>query len=165
QIEMGTDKRGKKITSCVCVPPKEDIDNDREADAGFNATDNDRQFLQCIVDAQRSEGEFPPNDLKCPARIKRVVNVNKAKVLFKERYAGGEEGSEEQVRVRLAARWKRAHDRMVQYGLVGSSDPWVWTTGKPVKGMRLGESEPQRMLIDDTPQRDAMSDLEDDISL
>lgn len=166
QVEVSLDKRGKPITSCVCVPPKEDIDPDRTEDAGFNATDNDRQFLQCVSDAQRNSGDFPPNDLKAPARIKRVVQINKAKQVFKDRFAGGETGSEDQIRTRLAQRWKRAHDRMVQYGIIGSSDPWMWLTGKPVKGMRLSDAEPPRIEPDDPgPSQDAMDDLDAEIPL
>lgn len=166
QVEVSLDKRGKPITSCVCVPPKEDIDPDRTEDAGFNATDNDRQFLKCISDAQRDSGDFPPNDLKAPARIKRVVQINKAKVVFKDRFAGGEEGSEDQIRTRLAQRWKRAHDRMVQYGIIGSSGSWMWLTGKPVKGMRLSDAEPPRIEPDDPgPDQDAMDDLDAQIPL
>ncbi|MFC5509329.1 AAA family ATPase [Bosea massiliensis] len=167
QIETGTDKRGKPITSCVCVPPKEDIDPERTEDAGFNATDNDRQFLKCISDAQRADGEFPPNDLKVPARIKKVVSINKAKIVFRDRFAGGEEGSDEQIRTRLAQRWKRAHDRMVQYGIIGSSDPWMWLTGKPVKGMRLSDAEPARIEPTGEPEpgQDAMDEIDADLSL
>ncbi|MBN9441125.1 AAA family ATPase [Bosea sp. (in: a-proteobacteria)] len=167
QVEVSLDKRGKPITSCVCVPPKEDIDPERTEDAGFNATDNDRQFLQCISDAQRTAGDFPPNDLKVPARIKRVVLINKAKAVFKDRFAGGETGSDEQIRTRLAQRWKRAHDRMVQYGIIGSSDPWMWLTGKPVKGMRLSEAEPKQIepTGEPEPSADAMDELDSDVSL
>ncbi len=102
-----------------------------------------------------------------PARIKRVVLINKAKAVFKDRFAGGETGSDEQIRTRLAQRWKRAHDRMVQYGIIGSSDPWMWLTGKPVKGMRLSEAEPKQIepTGEPEPSADAMDELDSDVSL
>ena len=165
QIELGVDKKGKKVTSCVCVPPKEDIDVAVDADAGFNATPSDRQILKAIQDAVKDRGTFPPNDLKVPSRVKTVVSVNEAKRHFKRLYAGGEEGTEEQIRVRLAQRWKRAHDRMVQYSVISSMDSYIWFTGKPVKGMQLTERERMPDLLDDTPTQDALDEIDASISL
>ena len=139
-VEIGEDARGKTITSCVCVPPKEDIDAVGTADAGYNATDLDHQFLRCILDAIKEHGQLPPQDVDCPPRITRAVNALKAKKLFKASYAGGLDGTEEAKEATLRQRWKRAHDRMVQHSIIGSHEngprnSWLWLTGKPVRGM------------------------------
>lgn len=141
-VELGMDAQGKAITSCVCVPPKEDIDAAKTADVGFNASDLDRQFLACIIDAIKEHGALPPQMIPCPARVTRAVNANVAKKLYKARYAGGLECSDEDKQATLRQRWKRGHDRMVQYGIMGSHDggardSWLWLTGKPVRGMHV----------------------------
>lgn len=171
-VEVGTDRLGKPITSCVCVPPNQDIDVSGEADGGFNASDRDRQFLQCLLDAVKNDGQTPPLDIPCPARITQVVTVNTVKKLFKSRYGGGEEGSEDVKTDSLRQRWKRAHDRMVQYGIVGSHQPegsgtaYLWIVGKPVKGMSIGgerkrTKEPE---IPDKPSALSPQDEEDFLS-
>ncbi|MFG1304183.1 AAA family ATPase [Xanthobacter autotrophicus] len=137
-VDVGVDAKGKAITSCVCVPPKEDIDSQKVGDAGFDGSDLDRQFLKCILDAVNEFGQVPPQNVNCPPRITRAVNLNKAKKFYWERYAGGLEGSDEQKQDTLRKRWRRAHDRMVQHSIIGSQDPWVWFTGKPVRGMSMG---------------------------
>jgi len=141
-VELGMDAHGKAITSCVCVPPKEDIDAVGTADAGYNATDLDRQFLKCILDAIKEHGQLPPPDVECPSRVTRAVNALKAKKLFKASYAGGLDGTEEAKEATLRQRWKRAHDRMVQNSIIGSHEnglrnSWLWFTGKPVRGMHV----------------------------
>lgn len=136
-VDIGTDTYGKTVTSCVCVPPKQDIDSRKPDDGGFEGSDLDRQFLACIRDALEDHGKVPPQDVRCPARVTRAVDLNWAKRLYKERYAGGLDGTEDQKQAILRQRWRRAHDRMVQHSIIGSQDPWVWFTGKPVKGMRI----------------------------
>ena len=139
-VDLGEDAHGKTVTSCVCVPPKEDIDAKNTNEAGFNASDLDRQFLACVIDAIKDQGAMPPQSIPCPARVTRAVNANMAKLLYKARYIGGLEGSDDAKQAKLRQRWKRAHDRMVQYGIIGSHDggdrdSWLWITGKPVRGM------------------------------
>ncbi len=166
QIEIGLDKKGKKITSCVCVPPNMDIDTDKEADEGFNPTPSDKLFLQIMVDAQRASGTFPPNDLKVPARVTRVVLATAVGQLFKDRLSNTEEGTPDQVRQRLAKRWKSSVARMIQYGIIGSHETFMWTTGKPVKGMRMTDNQEkeQQLLIPDV-QPSALDDIDRDIQL
>ncbi|MDQ0510920.1 AAA family ATPase [Ancylobacter amanitiformis] len=157
-VEVGTDRLGKPVTSCVCVPPAQDIDVSGPADGGFNASERDRQFLQCVLDAVKNDGQTPPTDLPCPGRITQAVTVNTVKKLFWSRYSAGEEGTEEVKKDALRQRWKRAHDRMVQYGIVGSHEApgstvaWMWITGKPVKGMSMGgERKKAREIADEKP--------------
>lgn len=148
-VEVGRDQMGKPVTSCVCVPPNQDIDVSGPADGGFGASERDRQFLQCVLDAIRQDGQSPPTDLPCPGRITMAVTVNAVKKLFWSRYSAGEEGDEEVKKDALRQRWKRAHDRMVQYGIIGSHEApgsnlaWFWITGKPVKGMSMGGEKKQ----------------------
>lgn len=136
-VEVGMDAYGKTVTSCVCVPPKEDIDSAKNQDAGFEGSDLDRQFLTVVLDALKEFGQVPPQDVNCPNRISRVVDLKHAKKFYWQRYAGGEDGDEQTKKNTLRQRWQRAHNRMVQYGLIGSDDPWLWFTGKPVKGLNV----------------------------
>jgi hypothetical protein len=171
-IEVGQDRMGKPITSCVCVPPNQDIDVSGPADGGFNASEKDRQFLQCVLDAVRNDGQTPPADLPCPSRITQAVTVNTVKKLFWSRYSAGEEGSEEVKKDALRQRWKRAHDRMVQYGIVGSHEApgsniaWLWITGKPVKGMALGGERKKKAREEEEASASSLSpeDTEDFLS-
>lgn len=137
-VDIGMDSRGKAVTSCVCVPPKEDIDRLKPDAAGFVGTDLDRQFLRCVLDSITEHGQVPPQDVRCPPRITRAVHLKHAKRLYWDQYAGGLDGTDEQKQETLRKRWRRAHDRMVQYGVIGSQDPWLWFTGKPVMGMSMG---------------------------
>ncbi len=139
-VDVGMDVRGKVITSCVCVPPKEDLDSSKVTDAGFEGSEKDRQLLSCVLEALRDQGQIPPQDVNCPNRISRVVSLGTVKKLYWRQYAGGEDGSEDQKKNALRQRWKRAHDRLVQYGIIGSDDPWLWVTGKPVRGMNVAHA-------------------------
>jgi hypothetical protein len=152
-ITVDHDDDADPITSCVVVNREQPLDeNGARRERGYPANQSEVEFLRVLSDAIGVHGEMPPQDLKSPSNITLVVDAEKVRALFRERYANTEEGDEEKVLGRLRQRWGRATKSLIRNRVIGSSGHWMWFAGKRVRGVKLRgveEREPEVAASDD----------------
>lgn len=126
-VEIGTDYEGEPITSCVIAEPSagEMAGVDTSEPAAGRLSDNQFMYLKAVRDALKEHGQEPPADVKLPPGI-RVVHKDRAAELFQARYQGNA-GAERKAR-------SDAGGKLVNRQIIGSHNPWLWLTGKPVAG-------------------------------
>lgn len=102
---------------------------DREVkDAGVALTDQRANVYRALMRAMEEQGIAAPASLRLPKSITRVVHRRYWGEAYRKYYA--EDDSEEAVKKAL----QRANDFLVRSGVIGRENPWVWITGKRVRG-------------------------------
>lgn len=164
-VETGSrDKFGKMRTSCVVVSPNvADVNgtakgDDANADKtiGVKASKAEMLFLQCVIEATASDGVAPPPELGLPRSIGKVVDYDIVKRLISAKMLREEDNSEEgqkRHRERVKKANKRAREFFTYTKVIGGHMPFIWWTGKPVRG--VPETQPKRReLFDSDPSYD-----------
>lgn len=132
-IEVGRNEYGEPITSCVVVEPAKE-EGEPSIEKGFKASTNDSMFLKAVLAALNDHGETPSPLLALPPSITRVVDYLKVKEAFKN--LNPDDGNDEvKWRERLKQALRRARERLLDHRIVGVSSPYIWLTGKPVRGI------------------------------
>lgn len=147
-VEDGTrNKYGKARTSCVVVNPTiADVGNDEippkpgeAATQGFKANSQEALFLRCILQCQNEFGITPPAELALPRSVGLVVDYDYVKRLMFTKMLRDDDNTPDG-RKRHADRVKkavqRAREKLMHWRVVGCHDPFIWWTGKPVRGVK-----------------------------
>ena len=74
-----------------------------------------------------------PLDLELPSTVQRVVDWH----LWRDAYSKIDPSVERDTAKldrRLKSAMKRAGEVLLEHGVIGRSNPWVWVTGRPVQG-------------------------------
>lgn len=170
-VEDGTkNKFGKARTSCVVAAPKiadaivDGTPPSGGSDAGAHASRLDALFLECVLDATESDGVPPPASIQLPRSIAKVVDYEFVKRLMSQRTLREDDDTEEgrslhRGRVKTALR--RARERLFDARVIGTNSPFIWWTGKPVRGMK--RTQPRRDMF--SPADDRPDDLPDSFDL
>lgn len=167
-VEDGTKNRyGKARTSCVVGPaniadaPMDDrADVKGERHVGAKVTRQDALFLECLLETVDSVGVPAPGDLRLSRSIAKVVDYDHVKRLMSKKMLNEEDNTEDGLkkhRAKAKQAVSRARERLQQLKVVGCEKPFIWWTGKPVRG--IGATQPRDRNLFDNPQ---LSD--DDIS-
>lgn len=133
------DEDNDPITSCVVVS-RDGGDNSsggEKREEGMTPTSSEIEFLHVLSDAVSSDGVLPPAEIPSPKNVTLIVNAEKVRAKFREKYSVTEEGDEDQVNARLRQRWARATKSLLRKNVIGASGDWIWFTGKKVRGIRL----------------------------
>ncbi|CAN5491648.1 hypothetical protein BH11PSE4_BH11PSE4_42840 [soil metagenome] len=105
----------------------------------WTVTAKEALFLRCVLKAQVEQGMKPLHQLKVPSTIGVVVDYDIVKRLFYSQELR-EENADEDVRKKHLAAAKqalgRARRRLMHDGIIGCHDPFIWWTGKPVRGIK-----------------------------
>ncbi|BCH33019.1 hypothetical protein MesoLjLc_49490 [Mesorhizobium sp. L-8-10] len=104
------------------------------ADAGFKASGNDALFLKALLTALEANGVTPPPTLGLPASLKKVVHCDHVRVAFRDLNPGDGDDADKH-RERLKKALQRTRERLHSFGIIAMADPYVWPTGRPVKGI------------------------------
>lgn len=160
-VEDGTNNKfGKARTSCVVAPPNmQDI---VDGDAGRNADSGDRHsgakaskgeilFLQCVIDAMASDGIAPPPTLGLPRSIAKVVDYDFVKQLMAQKMLREDDNTPEGIKrhkERVKSAVKRTREGLMHIKVIGANSPYIWWTGKAVRGMAVTQPK-ARDLLDD----------------
>lgn len=136
-MTVDQDDDGDPITSCVVVSQEETEIASGKKNKGYPATQGEVEFLRVLGEAIEQHGVMPPSDLELPGIVNLIVNTEDVRKLFRERYAMTEDGDEQKVASRLRQRWSRATKSLLRNRIIGSSEPWIWMTGKKARGARL----------------------------
>jgi hypothetical protein len=160
------DRRGKPVTSCVCLPVGEKEANRRSEEMkGFvlKAKGEEEPFLRAYFECARKWGQpVPPSMGGVDPSIRTIVDYETVKRHFVDRVPDDEPppvavpgetieaeearklGREKKRRQRLQPKLKAVRESLVRYGVIGFTEhqgQWfVWWTGKAVRG--FAETQP-----------------------
>jgi hypothetical protein len=145
-VEDGTrNKYGKPRTSCVVVNPNmADVGDDnppKEGDKsqGYRVSQNEALFLRCILTCQNDFGTKPPAELALPRSIGVVVDYDYVKRMMFTKMLRDDDNTDEgraRHRERTKSAIKRARTRLMHAKVIGCHDPFIWWSGKPVRGIK-----------------------------
>jgi hypothetical protein len=131
-IEVGRNEYGEAVTSCVVTEPAKE--EGETIDKGFKASANDSMFLKALITALNDRGETPSSMLALHNSILRVVDYAHVKEAFKN--LNPDDGDDQNKwRERLKQALRRARERLLDHRIIGVTSPYVWITGKPVRGI------------------------------
>lgn len=122
-IEIGTDRRGKPITSCVVRPLDGGKPAPKQKITGAAKIAYDR-----LCKALDEHGEIPPYSLHIPQGW-RAVRVEHWRRIY---YAGtaSEDGTPEANKEAKKKAFRRAMDSLREKGAIQIHDDWVWSTSR-----------------------------------
>lgn len=151
-VEIGRDEDDEPITSCVVTHPNgEGSAEARPRDRGVSITSSQGVLVRAIERAIDENGGPAPNDSGLPRSLtvvewRSVVDAYE-RIAFDDADTADESDDDRQKRdERRRQTMQRAGEALLKLGVIGREKPWVWFTGKPIKGMRKGQKieEPAR---------------------
>jgi hypothetical protein len=154
-VEVGRDGDGDPITSCVIRAPNfegEPGETSKPTDAGIRLTPQCEVFLRAIYRALTEHGEDAPEALQIP-RGTRVVRWKKLGEVFAGMaFDGADEADPKKRQDKLSQAMKRHGERLVQLRVMMREAPFVWLTGRKVRGFakRDDSAEARRKAIQET---------------
>jgi len=153
---------GKKITSCVCVPLGErEVAERREAVKGFQlmTQKGEPAIFAAFWKAMETKGVFSTPEQEAEMRLPPgtiLVHYNDWRDAYISGLAEGNEQSSTPEAIRKV--WERKAGGLLKYGILGYSRPFMWWTGKPVRGY---SRQPDMNRTDDVPPpADGFDDVE-----
>jgi hypothetical protein len=138
QIELGRDVDNDLISSCICAPPAEGDAPDGETAFEFRGP-NARLIFESLLAAFRTHGTTPLAGMQVPERAK-VVNLEHWRDEFRKRAPFDEKDDEKRRNDRVRKAMERAVTDFQNWKLIGLHSPWVWLTGRPVRGFRTSSN-------------------------
>ncbi|RUW24396.1 AAA family ATPase [Mesorhizobium sp. M1A.F.Ca.IN.020.06.1.1] len=131
-VEIDRNDYGEPVTSCVVTPPAKE--EGEVVDKGFKPTTNDSMFLKALLAALTDKGQPPSPMLALPPSITRVVDYEHVKEAFKN--LNPDDGEDlANWRDRLKKALRRGRERLLDHRIIGVNSPFIWITGKPVRGI------------------------------
>ncbi|MDB5552109.1 MAG: hypothetical protein JWL86_2093 [Rhizobium sp.] len=150
QVLIGFDVHAERdITSCVVlsVNEKERLKKRQEAE-GFSVNPSERRFLINFFDALDKYGRLVTERHEGPPAAfgKTIVSYTDYADLVVSKMV--EEPDKKKARDRVRKSVAAARDGLQKYGIMGYETPWMWWTGKPIRGFSRTfprkEVDPQR---------------------
>lgn len=146
-IEVGTDPDGEAVTSCVVSGPS-DQEGEGPGEKVFTPTPNDALFLRAMIDAIDAHGVAPPPMLGLPQSIAKVVHYDHVKTAFWA--LNPDDGNnEDRHRETVKKALQRARERLQTRFIVSVANPYIWLSGKPVKGIIKAKPEQLAVHLED----------------
>lgn len=143
-VDIGTDEKGRRINSCVCLPvgEKEAIRKD-EAAKGYRLTDAEIVFMRALFDAEKKHGQAVPPDLDIPPGVRWVVAYSDVKRAYgglnpsDADMTGADETEQAKARQthaeKLKQRLRRIREQLTGAGVVSFAGDFIYWTGKPLR--------------------------------
>jgi hypothetical protein len=142
RVVLGTNpKNGMEITSCVvrelsAPKPAETIAQPKpKEDKPVRLTPIENVVFRALLKALSEHGENPPQDRRAipqDAMVVRGVHWNAAYRAMDPAVVDGEDEKVAFTRAQKAI--AGAGSKLMQYGVIKRDNPFVWLTGKPVRG-------------------------------
>jgi hypothetical protein len=107
-----------------------------------NISAKEALFLRCILQCQNDYGMAPPVELGLPKSIGVVVDYDYVKRMMFTKMLRDDDNTEEgrnRHRERTKSAIKRARQRLMHLRVIGCHDPWIWWSGRPVRGIKETE--------------------------
>lgn len=136
QVKLGWRDDGETITSCVVLPvgEKEALKKAEES-KGLNLDRDEPDVFRAFINARTKSGRFADAEMEEAGVAPGVVAVHYRdwREAYKAVGAAGSDGeplSDDAIR----KKWERNKNKLVRFGAIGWSRPWIWHTGKAVRG-------------------------------
>jgi hypothetical protein len=128
-VEVGTNRYGKTRKSCVAAPAFYSPEDEEAATTQRELSLSDQQtnILVALKNAVAEYGVPPPAGLKLPRSVTSVCTVSQWFTAYRKVSADATEGAVKQA-------MKRANDKLIRLRVIGRENPYVWLTGRRVKG-------------------------------
>lgn len=142
-VSLESDASGKPVTSCVVIPPDlgamSNVDTTEEV--GFTLTPQGKVLLQAIYTAIDRQGMMPPPDLRLPSYC-LVVEWKYIVEEFERTWfdESGESGDQAKRKASMDKALARQGTVLLGNKVISRSNPWVWLTGKKVRGFVIPKS-------------------------
>ena len=131
-VRVGVDGDGADVDSCmIAAPGGASVSG---AQAGFNLSPIEDEGFRTLWAAIKEVGGDAPAELQLPAGT-RVVRWSD----WRDQWTKVDASADDDPAVRaerIKKRMQRAGAALLKWGIIGRSNPWVWWTGKPVRGYR-----------------------------
>lgn len=163
-VEDGTvNKFGRARTSCVVDDPTiaepEMVNSEGQGEGnrsvGASVSKNTKMFMECLLEALDEFGVAPPAEVPVARSVMRVVNYDYVKRLFSKKMLRDDDEDTEEGRkkhgARVRAELKRSRERLYEVRVVNYSKPYIWWTGKPVRGLRATQPKERDLFEPDSP--------------
>ena len=136
QVKLGEREDGKWITSCVVLQVGEKEELRKAEDAkGYTLYGEEPTAFRAFLDARTKSGQFADKDMEAAGVPSGTVAVHYSH--WKEAYlacgpceADGSQVSDAAVQKRL----QRLKNKLTEFKIIGWARPWLWHTGRAVKG-------------------------------
>lgn len=168
QVVLGKDMDGDPITSCVVVGVKDDgevtvagagaASKKEGGPGGFKLSKQEGLFFECVLEATAEHGIAPPPPLGLPSSITRVVDYEHVKAFMARKMLREDDNTEDgkkRHRERVKSALKRAREALTSFKIVGVDSPYIWHTGKHVRGFAQTQPARQDLFNDRGPADDA----------
>ena len=146
QVILGHDEEGDPITSCI-VTSASGEPTDQAVPEKHNVTNSEALFVRALQKAIEDGGSQPPAASKLPRSLRVVEwkSVVKAYDALSFDTAETENEDVESRKKRMDARrqaMRRSGESLLKKGIISRDDPWIWLTGRRIRGMRGGPDAP-----------------------
>jgi len=139
-VEVGKNKWGNAETSCVLVPVGA---GSTVSSTGFRLTPQEEIVFRALVNAIAECGVRPPDTHpKIPATV-TVVTYRQWRDFF-ARSAPIDQDDERKRAEAIKKAMQRTGAKLLNFGIIGKDDPWIWWTGKRVRGVNIAPRETVR---------------------
>jgi hypothetical protein len=135
-VEVGKNKWGNAETSCVVVP----VGGSNGPTKGFKLSKQEELIFRALVNTIAEKGQAPPIGFNIPAGVSVVLYAD-----WREAYAKSapiDDDDDRKRKEQIKKAMQRAGATLLKFGIIGRDNPWVWWTGKPVRGFAKQEIVP-----------------------
>ena len=124
---------GRPVTSCVTLEVGEkDAARKAEMQKGFSLTKQEELVFRALVNALAERGQAPPLGFNIPAATSVVEYKTWREFYAKSAPIDDDDDRKRKETVKKAM--TRAGTTLLKFGIIGRDTPWIWWTGKPVRG-------------------------------
>jgi GTPase SAR1 family protein len=140
-VRIGTDEDGDAVTSCVVKMP-DGAASDAQPVERPNVTNSEATLLRAIEKALDESGSAPPSNSGLPSGAESVIELKLVATAYDTLTfdsLGTENETDDERAKRMQNRRKvmsRCCESLMRKGIIGRSDPWIWLSGRRVKGYR-----------------------------
>lgn len=157
QVVIGRDEDGDPVTSCIVASPTGETSEVAMPERA-NVNNSEALFIRALQKATDETGTPPPLSTNLPRGLRLVEwkAVVKAYDSLSFDTDDSKDTTPDSQNRRADSRRKamtRAGESLLRKGIIGREKPWVWLTGRSVKGMRNPNYSSQNEQGGDRPPR------------
>jgi len=153
-VEIGRDAEGEPVTSCVVRGPNSEGapgETSKATDAGIRLTPQAEVFLRAVYRALADHGESPPHELGLPGGTRVVKWKTLGEVFASMAFDGADEADPKKRQDKLSQAMKRHGERLMQLNVIMRENPFVWLTGRKVRGFAKRDDSAERRAEEAPP--------------
>lgn len=149
-VRVGADGDGDDVHSCMIADPGGAAVSG--AQAGFKLSESEDEAFRALWAAIKEDGVEAPASLQLPAGVRVVRWAHWRNHFLKIDSAAAGDEDETKRAERIKKRIERAGKSLLKFGIIGRDNPWIWHSGRPVRGYR--DTFPKKKKPADEPAAD-----------